>query len=102
MGAYSMPWTLTRGDVEIDGEVFYRVCPAERRTWNNPGWCASMDGVQFVSIDGEISLTDAEVEELTPAALEHAAAEYAAQQEDAWDEKRHERRERLEAGESHA
>jgi len=67
---HTIPWTLTRGDREIDGTVSFTVIPAEKPTRTYPGCDGGIDDVLFMDHDREIPVTDEEVGEIEARAAE--------------------------------
>jgi len=88
-----MNYTLTRGDREIDGVLYFEPQPAQRRSRDCPGCPPCIDDVAFFAADdNEIDLSDDELAEAEPIALRWASACYEAAADDEADRRRQERK----------
>ena len=97
MPMFRMPYTLTRGDEEIEGRLDFTPYPAERATRWYPGADAYAEILGFTADDGrEIELTDAEASDrdLEAECLRYADEMCAGAREDAADMEMELRRER--------
>jgi hypothetical protein len=69
--SYACSYTLTRGDVETDGEVYFNVQREEPATRDYPGCPAAVEDLIFVARGAEIELTPAEEKAAEEQAWEH-------------------------------